>query len=209
MVKGALGASFDSKYDEARKRILDMISQHNKQAWRNPWVFGLLAVVLSGVLINAKFFWNVTQHPTRVLDEKYSVREHNQQDAKWAQQQAARSDLGWHASLHAVEQLVNDEQSTPDAARFVVLASPATFKLDVADRDNHPIHAAQVNVDVQWPSDAALDIKAKLFETTPGHYEGAIKFPRAGNWDLLVNVSQNGQEFDMEQRVFVAISKQD
>lgn len=185
-----------------------MISQKNKQGWRNPWVFGLLAVVFSGVLINAQFFMNVLQHPTRVLDDKYSVREHNQYDAKWAQQQAARSNLGWHAKLHAVEQLPNDALAEASAAKFIVLATPATFKLDVADRDNQPIGGAVVKIDVQWPGNPQFDFKAELHESSVGHYEGPVKFTRPGNWDLLINVSQNGQEFDMEQKVFVEIPKQ-
>lgn len=185
-----------------------MISQHNKQGWRNPWVFGLLAVVLSGVVINAQFFMNVLQHPTRVLDDKYSVREHNQYDAKWAQQQAARAKLGWHAKLHAVEQLQNDALADASSAKFIVMASPATFKLDVADRDNHPITGAIIKIDAQWPGKPEFDFKAQLLESSAGSYQGALKFSRAGNWDLLINVSQNGQEFDMEQRVFVEIPKQ-
>ena len=185
-----------------------MISQKNKQGWRNPWVLGLLAIVLSGVLINARMLWNVFQHPARLLDDNYSVKGHNQHDAKWVQQQAERSTLGWQARLHSPQQLQNDSMATPEAARFILTASPAQFGFDLNDRDGKPIQGGQVEISAQWPGDSAFDFKGPLNEVSPGHYEGGMKFPRAGNWDLLIRAQHDGRQFDMEQKVFVAIPKQ-
>lgn len=184
-----------------------MISQKNKQGWRNPWVFGLLIVVLSGVLINARMLWNVLHHPTRVLDDNYSVKAHNQYDAKWVQQQAERSTLGWQAKLHSPQQLQNDSQAMVSAARFILLASPAELRLQLNDRDGNPIHGVQVEINAQWPGDPTFDFKGVLYEVTPGHYEGSMKFPRAGNWDLLIKAQLVDRQFEMEQKVFVAIPK--
>jgi hypothetical protein len=39
-------------------------------------------------------------------------------------------------------------------------------------------------------------------------YAGDMKFSRAGNWDLLISAQLEGQQFAMEQKVFVEISKQ-
>ena len=185
-----------------------MISQKNKQGWRNPWVLGLLAIILSGVLINVKMLWNVMQHPTRLLDDNYSVRAHNQHDAKWVQQQAERSTLGWQAKLHSAQQLQNDSMATPSAIRFILLASPAQFKFELNDRDGKPIQGGEGVINAQWPGDPTFDFKGNLYEAAPGHYEGDMKFPRAGNWDMLIRAQHDGQQFDMEQKVFVAISKQ-
>lgn len=184
-----------------------MISQKNKQGWRNPWVLGLLAVVLSGVLINARMLWNVLHHPTRLLDDNYSVREHNQYDAKWVQQQAERSTLGWQAKLHSPQQLQNDSQAIPSAARFILIASPAELKLDLNDRDGKPVQGLQVEIDAQWPGDPTFDFKGTLHEVAPGQYVGSMKFPRAGNWDLLIGAKLEDRQFDTEQKVFVSISK--
>jgi FixH len=185
-----------------------MISQKNKQGWRNPWVLGLLAVVLSGVLINGRFLWNVMHHPTRLLDDNYSVREHNQYDAKWVQQQAERSTLGWQAKLHSPQRLPNDSLAKPDADRFILTASPAEMKLTLNDREGKPVKGGKVTFDVQWPGDPTFDFKAVLYETVPGSYEGSLKFPRAGNWDMLIRAEYEDRQFDMEQKVFVAIPKQ-
>jgi len=184
-----------------------MFSQKNKQGWRNPWVLGLLVVVLSGVLINARMLWNVLHHPTRLLDDNYSVKAHNQYDAKWVQQQAERSTLGWQARLHSPQRLQNDSQATPSAERFILLASPAEMKFELNDRDGKPIQGGQVVINAQWPGDPAFDFKGVLYEAAPGRYEGSLKFPRAGNWDLLIRAQHDDRQFDMEQKVFVAIPK--
>lgn len=184
-----------------------MISQKNKQGWRNPWVLGLLAVILSGVLINARMLWNVLHHPTRLLDDNYSVKAHNQYDAKWVQEQAERSTLGWQAKLHSPQQLQNDSQAIPSAARFILIASPAELKFELNDRDGKPVQGVQVEINAQWPGDPTFDFKGALYEAAPGHYVGSMKFPRAGNWDLLIRAQLDDRQFDTEQKVFVSIPK--
>lgn len=185
-----------------------MISQKNKQGWRNPWVLGLLAVIIAGVLINARMLWNVLHHPTRLLDDNYSVKSHNQYDAKWVQQQAERSNLGWQAKLHSPQQLENDSLATPTSVRFIVLASPAQFQLELKDREGKPVLGSHVVIDAQWPGDPTFDFKATLNEVGSGSYAGEMKFPRAGNWDILISAQLEGQQFAMEQKVFVEIPKQ-
>ncbi len=184
-----------------------MISQKNKQGWRNPWVFGLLAVMLSGVLINARFFWNVTQHPTRVLDDEYSVREHNKYDAKWLQEQAERTTLGWKTALHSPQRLENDPLAVGEAARFILMDSPAEMRFELNDSAGKPIADARVVIDAQWPGNPAFDFQTDFKATSPGHYMADMKFSRAGNWDLIIKADKDGREFKMEQKVFVATPK--
>lgn len=185
-----------------------MISQKNKQAWRNPWVIGLLLIVFAGVLSNAKMLWNVLGHPVRLLDDNYSVKAHNQYDAKWLQQQAERSTLAWQAKLHSPQQLENDPEAMPSAIRFVLLASPAEMRLDLNDRDGKPVQGEKVSINAQWPGDPSFDFKGEMYETMPGHYVGDLKFSRPGNWDLQIKSVHDGREFEMEQRVFVSIPAQ-
>jgi len=182
-----------------------MISQKNKQGWRNPWVFGLGAVVLSGVLINARMIWNVVHNPVRLLDENYSVKGHNQYDAKWLQQQAGRSTLGWQAKLHSPQRLQNDPMATESAARFIVTKNPSQFRIELNDRAGQPIQGGQVVINAQWPGGPSFDTNATLNEVSPGVYDGSIDFTRPGNWDLIINAQQKESLFEMEQKVFVAI----
>lgn len=182
-------------------------SQKNKQGWRNPWVFGLLVIVLSGVLINARMIWNVINHPMRLLDDHYSVKAHNQYDAKWVQQQAERSTLGWQATLHSPQRLENDSEASPGAQQFILIANPAEMKFALHDREGNPVRGGMVEINAQWPGDSQFDFKSNLYEAAPGQYAGSMQFNRAGNWDLLIRVMLNDREFDMEQKVFVAIPK--
>jgi nitrogen fixation protein FixH len=184
-----------------------MFSQKNKQGWRNPWVFGLLIIVLSGVLINGRMIWNVIQHPMRLLDDHYNVKAHNQYDAKWVQQQAERSTLGWHAKLHSPQRLENDSEALLDTQQFILIANPADIKFELSDRDGKPVKGGSVEINAQWPGDSHFDFKTKLYEGTPGIYTGSMKFNRAGNWDLQIRVLMDDREFDKEQKVFVAIPK--
>lgn len=184
-----------------------MISQKNKQGWRNPWVFLLLALVSSGVLINARMIWNMLHHPVRLLDDNYTVKDHNRYDAKWLQEQAERSTLGWKATMHSPNQLPNDSAASQDMARFIITSSPAEIRLEFNDQKGVPIQGAKVVVDAQSPGDQSFDFKTEFNPTSAGHYQGNLKFPRAGNWDLLIRAELDGRPFDMEQRVFVAIPK--
>jgi len=184
-----------------------MISQKNKQGWRNPWVLGLLLIVFAGVLINARMLWNVMHHPTRLLDDNYSVKAHNQYDAKWVQQQAERSTLGWQAKLHSAQRLPNDSMALEDAARFILIANPAQLKFELNDRDGKPIQGGQVVINAQWPGDPQFDTSITLNESASGLYEGSMNFPRSGNWDVLIKATQNERLFEMEQKVFVAVPK--
>jgi len=182
-----------------------MLSQKNKQAWRNPWFFGLAAIVLSGVLINAKMLWNVVHNPVRLLDENYSVKGHNKYDAKWVQQQAERSTLGWQANLHSPQRVPNDPEAMETAARFILAGTPIKLSLGLNDREGKPVQGGQVTVYAQWPGAPEFDTSILLQEAAPGNYVGDIDFSRPGNWDIIIEAKHEGSLFEMEQKVFVAI----
>jgi hypothetical protein len=181
-----------------------MISQNNKQGWRNPWVFGLGAIVLSGVLINAHLLWKIANNPVRLLDESYTVKNHNQYDAKWVQQQASRSTLGWQAKLHSPNQLVNDPDAAENMTRFIVTTTPALMQLELRNKDGLLVQGGKVEILAQWPGAPAYDTSVQLNEVAPGKYEGMMKFSRPGNWDLIIKATHNESQFEMEQKVFVA-----
>lgn len=183
-----------------------MISQKNKQGWRNPWVFALVAIILVALLNNGRMLWDAFHHRVRMLDDSYSVKSHKD-EAKWVQQQAERTTLGWQASLRSAQQLKNDSMATPAAARFILMASPAEFQFDLKDRDGKPLQGGQVQINAQWPGSQAFDFSGTLQETVPGHYVGSMTFPRTGNWDLVIKAQQNGRLFDLEQKVFVAVAQ--
>lgn len=183
-----------------------MISQKNKQGWRNPWVFALAAIIVIALLNNGRMIWNAMNHRVRMLDDNYSVKSHKD-EAKWVQQQSERTTLGWQASLHSPQQLKNDSMATPAAARFILVASPAVFQFDLRDREGKPLQGAHVELHAQWPSGKADDFQGSLQESSPGRYVGSLTFPRPGNWDLMIRAEHASRLFDLEQKVFVAVAK--
>ncbi|MDH4283897.1 MAG: FixH family protein [Gallionellaceae bacterium] len=183
-----------------------MISQSNKQGIRNPWVLGFAAIVLSGVLVNVFLVWNVMHNPVRLLDDAYSVKNHNKAEAKWVQQQVARNALGWQAKLHFPQQIQGGDQQKHEA-HIVLAANPAKIRLELSDREGKSVLGGQVAITAQWPGNASHDFSVALHEVAQGQYENSMSFPKAGNWDLHIKAQQGGHLFEMEQRVFVAKSQ--
>lgn len=183
-----------------------MISQKNKQGWRNPWVFGLVAIMLSAVLVNGRLLWNAMQHRVQLLDENYSIKNH-QHEAAWVQQGSKRDALGWQGKLRSPQQQQNDGMATSGASRFTLTASTARFQFELSDRGGKPLQGGRVTIEAQRPGNAELNFKSELLEIAPGRYEGDLKFSRPGNWDLMIQARHNDNLFAREQRVFVAISQ--
>lgn len=183
-----------------------MFSQSSKQGIRNPWVLGFAAIVLSGVLVNVYLVWNVMHNPVRLLDDAYSVNNHNKAEAKWVQQQAARNALGWQARLHFPQQIQGGDQQKHEA-HIVLADNPAKIRLELSDREGKSVLGGQVAITAQWPGNASHDFSVALHEVAQGQYENSMSFPKAGNWDLHIKAQQGGHLFEMEQRVFVAKSQ--
>lgn len=184
-----------------------MISQNNKQGWRNPWLWALIAIIVVALLNNGRMLRDAMEHRPRMLDERYSVKNHNKEDAQWVQQQVERSTLGWQAMLHSPQQLKNDSMARPEAVRFILIGSPATFEFDLKDKSGKPLSGAQVMLNAQWPGGSANDFSGALQETSAGRYQGKLTFPRVGNWDLVIRAQHNGSLFNLEQKVFVAVAQ--
>jgi nitrogen fixation protein FixH len=176
-----------------------MISQSNKQGLRNPWMLGFAAIVLCGVLVNVYLLWTVMRSPVRLLDDAYSVKNHGKQDAKWVQQQAGRTSLGWEARLRSPQQAQGE-------TGFVLSASPAAIQLELSTTGGQPVQGGQVTVTALWPGNASHDFTVTLHEIAAGLYSGSLDFPRPGNWDLQIKVEREGSLFEMEQKALVALS---
>lgn len=183
-----------------------MFSQKNK-GWRNPWVLALLVIVLSGVMINGLMIWNVTHNPMRLLDDHYSVKDHERGEADWVKEQNARSSLGWQAEMASLDQKPNDPATPPKKRRFMLGANPARFSVSLHDADGKPLTGAEVLITEQWPAKAELDTQVPLHESAPGEYSGMLSFSRPGNWDLRLQVNHSGTLYEKEQRVFVLPAK--
>ncbi len=183
-----------------------MISQHNKQGSRNPWVIGIVAFLAVVVTVNGFMIWNGMNNVSGLVDSQYSVTKHKKNDALWVDQLNAREALGWQAKLRSPQQLANDPLAHASATRFVVMNSTALFQFGVRDKEGASINGATVTIQAIRPSYAAYSFSSSMQEMAPGIYEGSLNFPLQGNWELAIQTKRGQDEFDVTQKIFVAFA---
>lgn len=164
------------------------ISQANKSAWRNPWVLGWIALVSVVFAVNA-FMITMAFTTSPGLVEKDYYEQGRDYERTLQTRMAERAALAWKLSLN-----------TPDA---ITEGRPAALNLGVLDKAGAPLANAQVKVHVYRPSDANADFYLPLAEKSSGQYVGDVTFPLKGIWDLIIDVKQGTNSYQMTQRVLV------
>lgn len=160
-----------------------MISQNNKKGWRNPWVFGLLGLILSGVTVNGLFLWNaLSEQRSTLVDREYSTK-NRKTGAEVVKEIEEQNALGWKAT---VKQPIT-----------VPLNTPTAYQVSIVDRDGRPV-SGKVEVSAYRASDASKDFTVPFSETTSGTYQGMMGFPLKGYWKLRVRVVRDKEVFEIE-----------
>lgn len=164
-----------------------MISQYNKKGWRNPWVFGLIGLVLSGVLINGVFLWNALgEDRSTLVDREYSTK-NRKTGAEVVKEIETQNALAW--------------KTTIKQPKFVALDAPVVYEITVLDRQGLPV-SGQVEVTAYRASDAAQDFTVPFKESSAGNYQGTMRFPLKGYWKLRIRVVRNQEVFEIEGAKF-------
>jgi hypothetical protein len=164
-----------------------MISQSNKKGWRNPWLFGLLGLVLSGVAINVVFVLNsLDSSRSTLVDEEYNTRNHKT-DGVFLKEIEAQGVLAWKTTLKQ--------------PKFVALNVAAPYEISVSDPKGVPV-SGQMEVTAYRASDAAKDFKVAFKETSPGHYQGFMSYSLKGYWKLRIRVVRDTDVFETESNKF-------
>ena len=164
-----------------------MISQSNKKGWRNPWLFGLLGLVLSGVVINVVFvIHSLDSSRSTLVDEEYNTRNHKT-DAVFLKEIEAQSILAW--------------KTTIKQPKFVPLNVPQPYEIAVVDLKGVPV-SGQMEVTAYRASDAAKDFKVTFKETAPGHYQGFMNFALKGYWKLRIRLVRDKDVYATESEKF-------
>lgn len=164
-----------------------MISQYNKKGWRNPWVFGLIALILSGVCINGVFVWNALKDSRSTLvDQEYNTR-NRKTDAAFVKEIEAQNALGW--------------KTTIKQPKVVGLAIPVLYEISLTDRQGLPV-SGRMEVSAYRASDASKDFVTPFKEVSLGNYQGQISFPLKGYWKLRIRVVRAKDVFETESDKF-------
>lgn len=163
-----------------------MISQESKKGWLNPWLLGMIGVILTALAVNALLIWYSMHHRSTLVDHEYNTRS-RKSDTATMQEIESRNALGWKVSIKRPQGLT--------------LGVPASYEMTVQDRQGAPV-SGSMEVLAYRAADASKDFVTPFKETTTGNYQGAIAFPLKGYWELRIRVMRGKEVFETETSRF-------
>ena len=165
-----------------------MISQGNKSGLRNPWLLGMLALIVVVVTVNATFIWFATKENRSALVERdYKTKDRKSSEvllSELRQQQA----LSWQTEIKKPQS--------------IVVGTPTTYEISIKDRDGNPV-SGNLEVEAYRASDASKDFTTAFKEVAPGLYQGYINFPLKGYWELHIRVQRGDERFGVDTDKFM------
>ena len=158
-----------------------MLSQKNKQNWRNPWFVGLIGIVVTAVLVNSILIWKAYHSSSTLVDHEYSTKD-RKSDTETIDDIQAQNTLAWKVTIKQPKK--------------IVLASPASFEIEVVDRQGEPV-SGKMEVVAYRSADAEKDFTVAFTETSSGKYQGYVSFPLKGFWELRIRVKRANDVFEV------------
>jgi nitrogen fixation protein FixH len=163
-------------------------SQSNREAMRNPWFLGWLVLLATFLSVNAVFvILAITSNPGLVVQDYY--QQGRQYEQHVLERIAAEKNLRWTTRLEIPKTIVRDLEDV--------------YRFSIEDVRGLPVNNALVKLVAYRPSDAEADFVTTLQESTPGLYEGDLRFSLPGVWDLKVEVQSDADQYEMSHRIFV------
>ncbi len=173
---------------ETAQKRRPRISQHNKEALRNPWVLGWLAAIVFVLLVNVGFIITAIVTNPGLVDKNYYERGRDLEQ-EFITIRKTRERLGWQMTLNAVHKPVVNE--------------PARYTFKVVDREGLPVVGERAVLRAYRPSDAASDFQAEMEQVAPGVYSAELVFPLKGIWDLTAELQKDGDALEITRRISV------
>jgi len=164
-----------------------MLSDNLKQDLKNPWLRGILAVIATTVVVNVAFITYAYLFPPNLVVQDYYERGKEYFHDQKIRQQAEPT--AWRLQL-----------MLPNTLK---VGTPETCRLYVMDHQGKPVQSGHVVVSAYYVSDASYDFKLQLNHVDTGTFTAPIRFPLAGNWDLIARIDAGKQHFDTAARIFV------
>lgn len=169
-----------------------MISQNNKAALRNPWVWGVIALIVVVLGVNITFImYSANSSRSALVEQDYKTKDRkaNEELLKELREQQA---LAWQTTIKKPKELV--------------MNTPTSYEISVADRDGKPVSGA-MEVEAYRAADASKDFSTAFKEVSPGNYQGFINFPLKGYWELRVHLKRGEDEFRVNTDRFMVAEK--
>ncbi len=164
------------------------ISQHNKEAFRNPWVLGWIGAIVFVFLVNLGFIITAIVTNPGLVDKNYYERGRDL-EREFITVRKTRERLGWQMTLNAVHKPVINE--------------PARYTFKVVDREGRPVIGDRAELRAYRPSDADSDFRTEMRQIAPGVYSAELVFPLKGIWDLTAVLHKGGDALEITRRISV------
>lgn len=165
-----------------------MISQSNKSGLRNPWVWGMLTLIVIVLSVNATFVWFATKGTRSALVERDYKTGDRQSNESLLSELRKQHELSWQTEI-----------KKPEA---IVTGTPAVYEIGVQDREGKPVSGVMEVVSYR-ASDASKDFSTSFQEVAPGRYKGYINFPLKGYWELHIRVQRGEERFGVDTDKFM------
>ncbi|MDD2915557.1 MAG: FixH family protein [Gallionella sp.] len=168
-----------------------VISQEQKSGLRNPWLLGMIGLILIVLSVNATFIWFATHSRSTLVDREYKTKDRKSNEEVVGELRAQQA-LAWRVTL-----------KTPKA---LVLNIPTSYEISVADRDGKPV-SGKMEVEAYRASDADRDFTIPFNEVSEGNYQGMINFPLKGYWVLRIHTTRGTEQFSVDTERFQVAEK--
>ncbi len=169
-----------------------MFSQNSKIGWRNPWVIGMASLIAATLLVNALLIWYALHSPSSLVDHEYSTKD-RKSDTETIDDIQAQNTLAWKVTVKQPKALM--------------LATPASYEIEVTDRQGVPV-SGEMQVVAYRSADADKDFAIPFKEVASGKYQGYISFPLKGYWELRIRVKRAKDVFEVGSSKFLVTQAQ-
>jgi nitrogen fixation protein FixH len=165
-----------------------MISQSNKTGLRNPWVLGMLALIVVVLAVNITFVWfTMKEGRSELVERDYKTKDRKSNELLLSELRT-RQALAWQTEI-----------KKPKA---IVMGSATSYEISVTDRDGKPV-SGTLDVEAYRASDASKDFTTSFKEVAAGRYQGYITFPLKGYWELHIRVQRGEDRFGVNTDKFM------
>jgi nitrogen fixation protein FixH len=169
-----------------------MISQDNKAALRNPWVWAVIGLIVVVLAVNITFvLYSANSSRSTLVEQDYKTKDRKANEELLKELREQQS-LAW--------------QTTIKKPKALVMNTPTSYEISVVDRDGKPVSGA-MEVEAYRASDASRDFTTAFKEVAPGSYQGFINFPLKGYWELRIHLKRGEDEFRVNTDRFMVDEK--
>ena len=169
-----------------------MISQDNKAALRNPWVWAVIGLIVVVLAVNITFvLYSANSSRSTLVEQDYKTKDRKANEELLEELREQQS-LAW--------------QTTIKKPKALVMNTPTSYEISVVDRDGKPVSGA-MEVEAYRASDASKDFSTAFKEVAPGSYQGFINFPLKGYWELRIHLKRGEDEFRVNTDRFMVDEK--